>query len=309
MRRRNHQPPVAAGFASRAFTLLEVLVAGAILMLLVVLLANVLVSATSISSQATSRLNATRLGREVFDLLGRDLSQVVTTRTSLGTNAPLQFCVNPLQVASAYKNATAVFWQAAISRDRSAGNVSVVGYFVQKPAANRAQLRRVLLDPSDSDYAVYSAPTNWLPSATVEKFVASAGSAASSKLDRGWVADGVLGLWVRCLDANGKVIATNGAGVAQNYGFDSRLGYQSGTGTNKVVCSTFNALPAFVDIGIVCVAPKDADRIGSLPVATAASPLNLEAEMAAYVNAFSAANPRVKTATALTRRFRLYGAY
>ena len=307
--RSHHQPQLASAPSTAGFTLVEVLVATAILMLLVVLLANVLGSVTNLSSQASSRLNATRLGREVFDLLGRDLSQVATTRTSLGTNAPLQFCVNPPQLANAYKNATAVFWQAAISRDRSVGNISVVGYFVQNTSTNRGQLRRVLLEPADSDYAVYSSPTNWLPEATAEKFAAAAGSSASSKADRGWVADGVIGMWVRCLDVNGQVIATNGAGAVQNYSFDSRLGYQSGSGTNRIVYSTFATLPAFVDIGLVCVAPKDADRIRSLPAATATSPLNFDSEMAAYVTAFSASNPRVKSVTSLTRRFRLYGSY
>lgn len=304
--RRNDQAG-ASGLPS-GFTLLELLVAVALLMMVVVLLANVLGSATNISSQASARLNATRLGREVFDLIERDLSQMVTTRPSLGTNSPLQFTVNPSQIGSSYRNAAAVFWQSSIARDQTAGNVAVVGYFVQRPDATHSQLRRVLIEPTDPLYQIYSVPANSLPATTVDSFAASAGSATSSKLDRGWLADGVIGLWVRCLDANGNVIETNGAGAAQGYAFDSRQGYQSGAGTNKVAYSTFNALPAFVDIGLVCVAPKDADRIDSLPAATAASPQNFAAEMDAYVTAFSAANPRVKTVTALTRRFRLYGA-
>jgi hypothetical protein len=59
---------------------------------------------------------------------------------------------------------------------------------------------------------------------------------------QGWFADNVIGLWVRCLDANGWPITQTAAGITQlgscqttNYSFDSRLGYLStnaGMGTS-----------------------------------------------------------------------------
>jgi type II secretory pathway pseudopilin PulG len=292
-----------------AFTLVEVLVASGIMALMVLALASVLGSVTNLSSQASSRLDAVRLGREVFDLFNRDLSQAVITRRPLGTSGPLQFCVNPAQIGAAYRNASAVFWQSAISRDRTSGNLAVVGYFVQKTAPNRAQLRRVLIEPTDALYEIYSKPNDWLPATTFDQFVAASGSSASNKEDRGWAADGVLGLWIRCLDANGEIITKNGAGTVQNYSFDSRAGYRSGSSTNGFVYSTFNALPAFVDVGLICVAPRDVERIDRIPDIAAVSPLNFDPEMTSFLDQFSAGNPRVKTATRLTRRLRIYGVH
>jgi len=276
-----------------------------------VMLASMMSSVTHISSEATARLDAVRLEREIFDLMGHDLSQTVISRRPLGTSAPLQFCVNPPQASgTAYLNATAVFWQSSISRVQSSGtyqgSVAIVGYFVQKISNKRAQLRRVVIDPTDSLYQIYSSPSAWLPDTTLAQFTAVSGGTSYNQVDRGWAGDGVIGLWVRCLDANGVVITKDGAQATQNYTFDSRQGYSS-TVANSFRFSTFNALPAFVDIGLVCVAPKDVDRIDSLPTPVALSPLEMESEMEQYVTAFSTSNRRVKTVTSSIRRFHLYG--
>jgi len=306
MKKRQANPASIRPAKSGGFTLIESLVATSILILLFVLLGNVLISTTRISAQATSRLNAARLGREVFELIGRDLSQVVSSRSSLSTKAPLQFWVNPPQLDNSQQNATAIFWQSSVARDRNLGSVAVVGYFVQN-SGTRPQLRRVLIEPKDPLYKIYSDSANWLPASSIAAFGAPSGG--SGQPDRGWVADGVLGLWVRCLDSNGNVISTDGAGNARGYKFDSQKGYQSGSGADKIVYGTFNALPAFVEVGMVCIAPNDVDQIKNLPSAAAVSPANFETEMAAFLSTFNQANPRVKSGTSVTRRFRLYGAY
>jgi prepilin-type N-terminal cleavage/methylation domain-containing protein len=292
----------------RGFTLIELLVAAAIFIIVLGLLSGVFSSVTSISSQVSAKLDAVRLGREIFDLMGRDLSQTATTRFALGTNVPLQFCVNPSdsQVPPIYKMPSAVFWQASIARDRSLGNLALVGYFVEHLSTNKSQLRRILIEPNDAaNYQIYSATSSWLNPATLTQFAGSTNSASSINADRGWVANGVVGLWVRCLDANGAVITANGANVAQGYTFDSRLGYRSGSGSNAIVRTGVNALPAFVDIGLVCVASRDVDRVTSFPAIPAGSPETFDSDIDAYLSSFRASNPRVKTAISLRKRFRV----
>lgn len=294
-------------FLKSGFTLVELLVAGAIFLILVLLLAAVVNSSTTLSSQATARLEAVRLTREILALFNRDLAEAAMTRPSLGTNVPLQFLVNPDNafVGPEFKNPSSIFWQSSMARDHVAGNVAVVGYFVQRPSSNQSQLRRVFLQPQDSLYRLYDASNNWISSNVVGAFAAPSGPPSTANSDQGWVADGVLGLWIRCLDANGNVISNDGAGLPKGYSFDSRRGFRSGTGTNQLIYSTFNAYPAFVDVGLVCVSPRDVHRIDSFPAFASTSPTNMESEMAAFLTSFNSANPRVKSGVSILRRFPL----
>jgi prepilin-type N-terminal cleavage/methylation domain-containing protein len=303
-------------FLRQGFTLIELLVASAVFILFLALLSGVINSVSNMSSQAAGRLDAVRQGREIFDLIQKDLAQAVPAIAARGTNSAPQFWVNPptASLPDTYKNPTAVFWQSPIARDRSAGNLAIVGYFVHRPSANQSQLRRILIEPSDTaNYKLY--PTNsstnasgdWLSPAIAAQFVGTGNSTSSTNADKGWVASGVLGLWVRCLDANGHVITTNGADTAVGWAFDSRSGFRSGTGANATVRTGVNALPAFVDVGLVCVAAREADRITSLHAIPAGSPATFDADIAAYLANVQSANPRLKTATSLTRRFRVAG--
>lgn len=296
---------------ARAFTLVEVLVASAVFVLLLGVLVGAISSVTALSSQASSRLDSVRVGREIFDLMQKDLAQIATLPTARRDEGPLQFVVNPPNdvVAAAFKNPTAFFWQASVARDRSRGNLGIVGYFVQRPGGARSQLRRVIVEPAETtNYGLYGGPgpASWLSPVVLTRF-AAADSGPSASADRGWVADGVLGLWVRCLDIHGNVITEDGTGAATNWAFDSLSGYRSGSGPTRVVRRGVAALPAFVDVGIVCVAARDADRLTTLPPLPGGSPNSFEADVQSYAAAVESANPNVNTVIALTRRFRLGG--
>jgi type II secretory pathway component PulJ len=302
-------------FRSKGFTLIEMMVAAALFILILSILSGVISSVTSMSSQATARLDAVRQGREIFDLIQKDLSQMLTANFALGSNSTPQFLVNPAAALFpvADRNPTAFFWQAPIARDRSAGNLAIVGYFVHRPSATQSQLRRILIEPSDTmNYNLYSGltnvSTNWLTPSVAAQFSGSGSSAGSTNADRGWVANGVLGLWVRCLDANGNVITKNGSGTDVGWAFNSRAGFRSGTtAADKIIRTGVNAFPAFVDVGIVCVAAREADRISSLPAIPPGSPETFHNDINAYLTNVQAVNPRLKTVTALTRRFRVSG--
>lgn len=311
-----------------AFTLLELIVSFSLFLVISGILVSVLGSVTNLSSQATAKLEATRMAREIFDVIQRDLNQVINTRPSLSPkaisgatpapspetalNSALQFCVNPPALSADLQNPTGLFCQSLISRDRSSGNLAVVGYFVQKSGTNRSQLRRVLIEPNDPLYTIYTSPSNWLPSATLAEFKMPSDPSATTNADRGWFADGVLGFWVRCLDQNGEVVTKDGAGNAfksNGYAFDSRLGFQSGSSAEPLVLSSVNAQPAFVDVGIVCIAAGDSKLITSQTPVTTTSPANFEQDIAAYLAKFQGENRRVKTALSLVRRIPIRGGY
>lgn len=310
----------------RAFTLVELLISSSLFLVILVILAGVVGSVTNLSSQATARLDATRLGREVFEIIQRDLGQLVSSRTAFSPkalpdalpaappeqarDAALQFCVNPAGLNATLQNPTSLFFLTQSARNRTSGNLTVAGYFVQKSELKRPQLRRVFIEPNDPLYRVYSSPSDWLPASILDTF--KGGSTAHLGEDRGWMADGVLGIWVRCLDENGAPILADGTGAktgTNGYAFDSRRGYQSGVAPDKIVYSTFNALPAFVDVGLVCMAARETDLISTLTPTQAASPDTFEQDIANFVQQFQTDNRRVKTALGLSRRFAVRGSY
>jgi type II secretory pathway pseudopilin PulG len=295
---RNVCPPYKSG---GAFTLVELLVAAALFGVLAILAATVVGSANNLSNLATEKMASARLAREVFDLMQRDLERVVAPHPARGLDSPTFFAINPVEIPSSLNNASSVFWQMSAARNPDAGNVSLVGYFVERVGTNRSELRRLLIEPADADYALYSDP-DWDWPQLLSRFQAQNPPVDG---DPGWVADGVIAMWVRSLDAMGNVISRDGSGTESGYRFDSREGYQSGDDASGRRYVGFHALPAFVEIGLLCVSPRDADRIASLPASTASTPTNFTDEMEAGLEAFSAANPAIKSATTITRRFRI----
>lgn len=294
--------------AARGFTLLEVLVASALFLVILAILLGVMNSTTLIASDASRRIEASRIARESLDLMGRDLTGATLPWARDKTNS-LQFVVNP--AGNVFANRDALFWQAPIVREstnNTGGDLAVVGYFVLRDlqanaAESRFQLRRVYVDPKSSDYQVYGTnSTTWLPDLT--QFAPPA-SADKTNAQKGWVADGVLGMWVRCFDRSGNVLpnSTN---------FDSRapLFGQTNAMTNsypstKVVnyggrsfTNTFaySRLPASVEVTLVCVAPRDRLRIKTLPSST---------NVTTYAEQVRALNPGVKSVNSFSRKFQL----
>jgi len=292
------------GKAWSGFTLIELLVATTLLMILATILLTVVTNTTTIASKTAEQIDATRVARESFDLIGRDLMLAMVPRERNNTNS-LQFLVNPA-VSATYANRDAMFWQAPLVRNPTNGNLSIVGYFVlhdqqTDKKKSRFQLRRVYIEPSsqNGDYNLYNTNTPWLSASILGSFAPGSSDADSENALKGWVADGVIGMWIRCLSKTGAVI-TN----APNMGFDSRIGFQI---TGKQWYPTnYSALPSFVEVTLVCVSPREMSRLqslGTLPTTTSAT--NFPSMVAGYADQLRTNNPGVKGVTAFTRKFRM----
>ena len=301
----NERPPAQVPFKTRltgGFTILELLVAGALFLMLLTLLLGVMSSTSSISSKAAGQIEATRTARESLDLIGRDIASAALPFSRANTNS-LQFVVN----SSNFFNS--MFWQSPVVRDATMGNLAIVGYFVLRdlqPAANsqnsRFQLRRVYIDPgsSNGNYTIYNTNnTPWLTASTYSDFGPATAALDNTNALKGWLADGVLGMWVRCLDKTGGVIASP---------YDSRAAKYGATNWTNAYPSTFPyaRLPAFVEVALVCVAPREVVRIKTLPANTLTNQTNFEAGVTAYVDQVRAQNPGVKSIMSFSRKFRIY---
>lgn len=271
----------------RAFTLLEILVATAILALIVVILAALVSEAGRIwaASEAQSQRRST--GRALLQFIARDLEMATipnlypTLNSTHSTNANLQFAVSlPSVMPANVLNPHAAFWQAPVAANRSRGDLATVGYFVRwdtqsQPGTAKAQLCRLAVDPADPAlYLVYSnrvdgTPADWFDAATLD----AAAPATAAGEYRGWFADNVIALWLRCLDRQGKPILNTAVGTTLNggYGFDSRQGYEN---PSNGVKQPAPALPASVEIALVTVDARTAKRIQTPIMASPNSPAN-----------------------------------
>ncbi len=298
--------PLSAGIRGMGifrggFTILELLVASALFMMVLALLLGVMSSTSSISSKATGQIEATRIARESLDLIGRDISSASLPWSRTNANS-LQFVVN----SSNFFNS--MFWQAPVVRGATMGNLAIVGYFVIRDLQtadtrnSRFQLRRVYIDPSSTngDYNIYNTNNSpWLTGSTYSDFGPATAALDNQNAQKGWVADGVLGMWVRCLDKTGGVIASP---------YDSRSARYGATNWTNSYPSTYpySRLPAFVEVALVCVAPREIARVNSLPANTLTDPADFEGGVTAYVNQLRGQNPGLKGVTSFTRKFRIY---
>jgi len=299
----------------RAFTLIELLVAMTIFSILGMLIFVAMDRTASLSTQARERIEAGRVSQECLDLIGRDLSKATIAYDRTASNS-LQLQVNPPSLDDRYANPSAILWQAPVARSTAQGNLAIIGYFALRdlqadPANNRLQLRRLYVEPdAASDYKIYSS-TDWHASDLLEKFAPNSGADDDANGHRGWVADGVLGLWVRCLDASGNPITKTANGTLTGNSFDSRQAFSSGAPDNRIypTSSTYSALPAFVEVGIVTCSPRDMKRIGSLPAYPANhGPETFYEDMAAFVEQARASNPQAKSINGFSRKIHLYAA-
>lgn len=301
------RPLVPAKLAPKAagFTLLELLVAAALFLLLMALLLTVISSTTTIASKTSEQIEATRIARESFDLIGRDITSASLPWNRTNANS-LQFLVNPAAATTAgFTNRDSMFWQAPVARDATKGNLAILGYFVLQQLTpnsrdSRLQLRRVFIDPksTNGDYNIYSNST-WLTDTILKDFGPLTADADNSNAQKGWVSDGVLGMWVRCLDKTGNFYTTP---------YDSRA---AKFGSNAPTVSypanyQYSRLPAFVEVTLVCVAPREIVKVGDLSgMPTTSTNASFPNDITAYVNLLRTNNPGAKSINSFTRKFRL----
>jgi len=265
---------------SGAFTLVEMLVAMTILAFIVTILALTASQASRIWRAAEAGNQRRATGRALLQFMARDLEMARVRAPYPGEEgANLQFVISdPGRIGAGLLNPHAGFWQAPVAMDRSRGEMAEVGYFVRwdttsEPGTARARLCRLLVDPAETAlYRIYSSdadgvPAQW-PDETILDTIASADATDEY---RGWFADDVIALWLRCLDRNGAPIVRTAAGdaIGGGWGFDSRKGYTlGGTGGTRAA----PALPASVEIVLVSVDARTARRITAPVVAAPGSP-------------------------------------
>ena len=251
--------------ALNSFSLVEVLASMAILSIILVVLTGMASSLMTTWQMWQAKNERRTVAQTVLERMAYDLRQV-TLPSSRSTNN-LQFVINPSGVTAAYRYPQAIFWQTPVATDgalpTSAGNLAVVGYFVQW--INGAPcLSRVIINPSSTNYYdIYTNPSSWMTDAILQTNAPA--TAASGYV--GLLADDVLGLWVQALDSSGNPIQQSSGVAGEN--FDSRLSYTytsfaytgASGGLGLMATNLAPALPARVQIAIVVVDSRTARRL------------------------------------------------
>jgi len=212
----------------RGFTLVEILVAMAILVIIVIAMVSMSSSVNRAWIIGEQRVENFQNGRAIMELMSRELSLTSPPRRALGSGtanvSSLQFVqdpnISPLVATSLVTNSSSLFWQAYLAQT-SYGNTCEVGYYlINASSGGRRQLQRFFVQPdsltatsTSTTYKIYNPytsftgytasspwpPTNaapWLTTLTAANFQ------ASSSL----VSDSVVALWIRCLNVNGDPI-------------------------------------------------------------------------------------------------------
>ena len=275
-----------------AFTLIEIMVAMAVLSLILVILA-------SIGGQVNKAMLLGLAGNErrgndraLLDFLATELQlavvppppQPVQTAVPMimspNPTGSFQFLINPPGISST--NAQTIFWQAPAATVQTSGNMAEIGYGVvwtNIGGANEAYLRKFFVNQGDANFLIYSQPTNWIDDALFQT-VAPADAAHDYQ---GLFAENVFALWARALDSTGNPIVTTAAGTAfPPYAYDSRQGYTDSSGT----IHPSSSLPAMVEVAIVVADSRTAQRLTKLYPPTATVPANFWSDINQYVSSF-----------------------
>ncbi len=239
-----------------SFSLVELVVAMAILSIIVVVLLSMTTSMMTTWQFGQAKNERRAVGQAVLDRISRDM-RLASLPLNRSSSSSLQFVINPGSLSAVYKLPQAVFWQAPLVTDGGTkGNLAVVGYFVQW-VNGVPSLCRCLINPSDTNYKIYSNPTSWVTDTIIQN------SAPATPVSgyAGLLAENVLGLWVQVLDPQGNPIRQSVGVAGEN--FDSRLVYSY---TNSVyptlaTTNTPSALPSTVQVAIVVLDARTAKRL------------------------------------------------
>lgn len=208
-----------------AFTLLELLVATAVLALLLTVLFSIVSQITASWQRSEARKERQITARIALNMMKTDLRSALFLEQD---DKRLQFVVNPASLNGTYQQSA--FWQVLAGENES--DLHEVGYFIQWPADRPAgELCRYRVSASDPDSIVFK-PDQWLSPARVEAH--APGSLHSSA--NGLIMENVLGLWIRIHDKDGNLLTD----------------YDSRTATSR---------PASVEIELVVSDSRTATRI------------------------------------------------
>lgn len=212
--------------ASKAFTIVEMLVGMVILAILVIFLSGIANSISSTWARQQALAEARQSSRAIIDMITRDL-RAAAQPVDPNDQSGLQFLQMQAGTAGAvgddFKNPHAAFWQAPLASDASAGDLAIVGYFIRWTTAADdgrpvGRLCRLLIEPErGSPLPVYTTPLDWVDEGLLE-FHAPAGPDADDleRHYRGLVAENVVALWFNC---HTQSLSLSAGAVP---GFDSR---------------------------------------------------------------------------------------
>ncbi|MEY2480537.1 MAG: hypothetical protein QOI04_1464 [Verrucomicrobiota bacterium] len=241
-----------------SFTLVELLIAIAIFSLVIVLISSLLSGINKTWVSGEQRVESYQNGRAILNLMARDLKSAVVSST-------LQFIENPPLGSveqlpwNQRRNSSAIFWQSAL-QSGAAGNICEVGYYIDK----NYRLQRFFVPPDNANYNIFATAPSALGAAWVTNFDPVTQPALFSV-----VSDGVLGMWVRCMDRNGEAIPWyQSSGILYNSaasfqpappGASPSPGFKY---TNAANTARAHLLPYSVEITIVMLDKKALARPG-----------------------------------------------
>jgi prepilin-type N-terminal cleavage/methylation domain-containing protein len=267
-----------------AFTLIEVLVSMAILLLMVVMLHWILSGVSGAWKLGEANKDRMQNARTISDFIANELESALLPLNRTSTNS-LQLVVNPPGI-SQVSNRDSIFWQSPLAVDQALGDVAEIGYFVRWDKTNPQNPRAVLCrffvnltsrDPTGAvtanpNFLISSQPNAWLSNDVLNR-VAPVPTAANGYL--GLFAENVIGMWVSCLDSGGAVIAASGTT------FNSRSGYTDSLLGARPAC----ALPTMIDLSFVLLDARSAVRVGPAEMAAISGLVDTSTNADAFVDA------------------------
>jgi prepilin-type N-terminal cleavage/methylation domain-containing protein len=277
-----------------AFTLLEVLVSMAVLLLMVVLLHGILSGASGAWKLGEANKDRMQNARTISDFIANELESALLPLNRTSTNS-LQLVVNPLGISTQTSHRDSIFWQSPLAVDQALGDVAEIGYFVRwdtqtNPQNPRAVLCRFFVNltlrnsttgavTANPNFLISSQPDTWLSDAVLDQ-VAPA-NVTNDYL--GLFAENVIGMWVCCLDSGGQVITLDSTGkvITPARSFNSRTGYTDSLLGARAAC----ALPTMIDLSLVLLDARSAARVGPAEMAAITGLVDTSANADAFVDA------------------------
>jgi prepilin-type N-terminal cleavage/methylation domain-containing protein len=281
-----------AGKKNQAFTILELLVAMALLGIVVTLLASILSSTQKGVAQIGSASSQRQDARAVLDQISRDLRTTLepVSRSFELANPGLrqpEFLLNPPGFTA---NGTSIFW--SVRNESSLGGNMLVGYLLRWETASGVALPRfcrVSFDPNDAESIKQtlqgsSLNATWINAGSINQNAPG----VQAQGYQGWISDNILAFYARALDpqmnpitnyarglsgpavntsSQNATFTTSATGSATGGAFDSLKGYQytRQDDVNVVVNRFGPALPAAVELAVVTAPPSAIKQLQSVP--------------------------------------------
>jgi len=320
------------------FTLLEMLVAVTVAMIFMGFLVFMVDGVQKAWIQGDQKVETYQGGRAALELFAREVSIAVVS-------GQMQFVQSPAlsgKVSNLAENSPSLFWMAP-GQSTSKGNLCEIGYFITRNASSGTyQLHRFYLRPDNANGLYLGADNYDLQSTAskrpwsfanealwITKLNAKAFDLADPMNAVSVLADGVVAMWIRCLDkagnpipwlsaipgySSGTIQFSSGASFQMTTAdapFDDAgddysnaqktFQYTAGPTVSATQTAAANRLPAYVEITLVMVDSRTLQRKPAVP----AMPLPTNAaDIPSQIQEFqeSLVNAGIRSARTFTKR-------